>query len=204
MNGNRFSGDFSIPADMDADYDAAGADEGDGDGGGGGGLGNLADELADAWEEEEGEEDGYGYAPGAENEPTIEAQGNEDSNEDKKPDTGPEPTTEHMLHSHHLKQRLHHNGQNNRNRRPLSAYDGSDYGNDSDLEEAAEISPGLEKKMADIEHLARRGLENNGSESDRVIGRFIAGLRELSTQSAIENSAMRYSIPTYLYTYRSL
>lgn len=193
MNGsNRASGDFSLSATADAG----------GDGGGGGGLGSLADELADAWEEEE--DDGYGYASGIENAP-VESQQNEVVEGEEEgyieTTTGAQTTTpsaagsgglspELVSYNHHLKQRLR-NGHHNRYRRQESSYDGSDYGNDSDLEEAADISPSLEGQMAEIESLARRGIENNGSENDHVIRRAIEGLKDLGAQSSIENSAMR-------------
>ena len=85
-----------------------------------------------------------------------------------------------------------HKGRNGlRHRRHESQYDGSDYGNDSDFEEA-DMSPSLEGQMAEIESLARRGMENNGSENDHVIKRAVEALRDLGGQSGIENNAMRY------------
>lgn len=191
LNGsNRVSGDYSLSAIADGDT---------GGGDGGGGLGSLADELADAWEEDE--EDGYGYASGIENAP-AEPQRNDSEGEGEdgyieKTDmhgtatlgTGIAASPECTVHQQHLKQRLR-NG-HNRYRRHESSYDGSDYGNDSDLEEAADISPGLENQMAEVESLARRGLENNGSDNDHVVKRTVESLRELGAQSAIENSAMR-------------
>lgn len=156
----------------------------------GGGLGNLADELADAWEEEEG---GYGYASGQEME-----QGPGASQRPERSDTDDEyhmanrtPSSGYSsergsLHPPKPKTR---NGAN-RHRRHESHYDGSDYGNESDLEEA-DISPSLESQMAEIESLARRGIENNGSENDHVIQRAVEALRDLGGQSGIENNAMR-------------
>jgi len=157
------------------------------DTGGGGGLGNLADELADAWEQEE---DGYGYASGQETTPMgsqrMDHSDVEDtymqSVHDMRPGSpGPDSPSRSRLRAPHLRQ----------HRRAESHYDGSDYGNDSDLEETADISPALESQMADIEGLARRGIENNGSENDHVIQRTVEALRDLGGQSGIENSAMR-------------
>lgn len=179
INGShyRMSGDFGSAADM-----------------GGGGLGNLADELADAWEQEEG---GYGYASGQEVEhiPADTQHMDRSDSEDgyhmgtKTPSSGysseraslqpPKPKTRNGGHRH---------------RRTESQYDGSDYGPDSDLEEAADISPSLEMQMAEVESLARRGLENNGSESDHAIARVVEALRDLGGQSGIENNAMRYGL----------
>lgn len=77
-------------------------------------------------------------------------------------------------------------------RRHESQYDGSDYGNDSDLEETGGFTPGLEARMAGIDSLARRGTEANGSSADLVVQRTVALLRDLGGQSGIENGATRY------------
>lgn len=151
---------------------------------GGGGLGNLADELADAWEQEE---DGYGYAFGQENVPAGSQQMGQSDGEDaymqdmRSGSPSADSPARNRLRAPHLRQ----------HRRQESHYDGSDYGNDSDLDETTDISPALESQMADIESLARRGIENNGSESDHVIQRTVEALRDLGGQSGIENSAMR-------------
>ncbi|KAL5365614.1 hypothetical protein BJX96DRAFT_169245 [Aspergillus floccosus] len=168
---------------MSADYGAAT--------GMGGGLGNLADELADAWEEEEG---GYGYASGqeidqipADTQPLDHSDADDDHHHHmrtRRPSSGYSP--DRFLQPPKPKMRNGH-----RHRRHESHYDGSDYGNDSDFEEAADISPGLESQMAEIESLARRGIENNGSENDFVIQRAVEALRDLGAQSGIENNAMR-------------
>ena len=76
--------------------------------------------------------------------------------------------------------------------RQESQYDGSDYGNDSDLEDSGGISAGLEARMAGIEALARRGTESNGSELDGVVKRTVNSLKDLGNQSGVENSATRY------------
>ncbi|OKP12461.1 hypothetical protein PENSUB_1827 [Penicillium subrubescens] len=153
----------------------------------GGGLGNLADELADAWEQEE---EGYDYASGQE----MGAAGSQQMDHSDEEDgyiqsardmRAPSPTVDSPDRRNRLRAT-----QLRQHRRQESHYDGSDYGNDSDLDEA-DISPSLEMQMADIESLARRGIENNGSESDHVIQRTVEALRDLGGQSGIENSAMR-------------
>lgn len=156
--------------------------------GGGGGLGNLADELADAWDQEE---DGYGYASGQDNSRSGSQQLDLSDVEDAyarsvqnmrspSPEDENSPASRNRLRA---KQRQH--------QRQESHYDGSDYGNDSDLDEVGNLSPALESQMADIESLVRRGVENNGSEHDHVIQRTIEALKDLGGQSGIENSAMR-------------
>ncbi|PYH50058.1 uncharacterized protein BP01DRAFT_420139 [Aspergillus saccharolyticus JOP 1030-1] len=157
---------------------------------GGGGLGNLADELADAWEEEEG---GYGYASGQDTgvPDTQYAQQSEDdaayNHHTRSPSSGYSPERNSTLQPPRPKTR---NGAQRQHRRYESQYDGSDYGNDSDFEES-DMPPSLETQMAEIESLARRGIENNGSENDYVIPRTVEALRDLGAQSGIENNAMR-------------
>ncbi|RAL00506.1 uncharacterized protein BO80DRAFT_356912 [Aspergillus ibericus CBS 121593] len=158
----------------------------------GGGLGNLADELADAWEEEEG---GYGYASGQDTGVPDAQYVDRSDDEDayhrmdtgtRTPSSDYSPEQSSSLHPPKPKTR---NG-THRHRRHESQYDGSDYGNDSDFEEA-DMPPSLEMQMAEIESLARRGLENNGSENDFVFQRAVEALRDLGGQSGIENNAMR-------------
>lgn len=188
---------------------------------GGGGLGSLADELADAWEEEEEGGYGYEYTSGQENsgamvdESSQPFQGNpfhsndSDKDDDDNDDDGEEmnagvrtPSSGYSMEHNTLHPPRQKSGGGSvatlRHRRHESQYDGSDYGNDSDLEEA-DISPSLEAQMAEIEGLARRGMENNGSEHDHVIKRAIEALRDLGGQSGIENNAMRYVMFSFYY-----
>ncbi|KAL4942160.1 hypothetical protein BDV06DRAFT_192819 [Aspergillus oleicola] len=171
----RMSGDFSAAAESS------------------GGLGNLADELADAWEEEDG---GYGgYASGQEAAPMDAQSMEERGGRTRTPSLSSSFDGRDSLQPPRPKMRNH--------RRHESQYDGSDYGHDSDLEEVADMSPALENQIAEIESLARRGLENNGSEMDHVIERAVAALQDLGAQSGVENSAMRLitahsSITSYL------
>ncbi|KAJ5719060.1 hypothetical protein N7493_007515 [Penicillium malachiteum] len=152
----------------------------------GGGLGNLADELADAWEQDE---DGYEYASGQENSRAGSQQMDNSDMEDAYLQSVRDMRSQSPSDSP-ARNRLRAN-QIRQHRRQESHYDGSDYGNDSDLEETADLSPALEAQMADIESLVRRGIENNGSENDHVIKRTVEALRDLGSQSGIENSATR-------------
>ncbi|KAH6620375.1 hypothetical protein C7974DRAFT_315930 [Boeremia exigua] len=74
--------------------------------------------------------------------------------------------------------------------RQRSLYDGSDYGDDSDLDNEG-VTPALEARMAAIESMARRGMEENGSASDEVVKRVTERLRDLGSQLAVENGATR-------------
>ncbi|GAD92513.1 conserved hypothetical protein [Paecilomyces variotii No. 5] len=155
----------------------------------GGGLGSLADELADAWEEEEG---GYEDTAGLENGQIDSHNEDYSDREETYIDSGAGTPGDRLSPDDMLQpNRGRPKNTHSRHKRHESQYDGSDYGNDSDLEEAPEISPSLEARMAGIESLARRGTEDNGSENDKVIKRAIESLRDLGGQSGIENGASR-------------
>lgn len=172
--------------------------------GGGGGLGNLADELADAWADEDGYEDASGIEvgqPPADGDSTAgddepggrrrTGEGNDeegDVSQDEQEQHNnrlslPRPKSMHLQHRH---------------RRTESQYDGSDYGNDSDLEEAADIPPSLEARMAAIESLARRGTGDVPGANDQVTNRLIESLQNLGAQTGIENGAARYKTTTLI------
>jgi hypothetical protein len=182
------------------------------DGGGDGGLGNLADELGDVWDEDdEGAEveymdemdlppeeiNGIGVAidhdgsAGLEGSPTVNGVRDsgvamQSSSPESKATLSPQAA-------------VRQNGR--RHQRQRSLYDGSDYGDDSDLEANEGISAGLEKQMAVVESLVRRGLEENGSPSDQVVKRVVDRLRDLGSQSTIETGATRYACRPYLDTH---
>ncbi|GAM38055.1 hypothetical protein TCE0_033r08494 [Talaromyces pinophilus] len=151
----------------------------------GGGLGNLADELADAW----GDGEGYDDASGIEVNDQVNNIHHEDehSSGEHTPREQTSPTHANSLQPPRNRQKQ----TQNRHRRTESQYDGSDYGNDSDFEEGTEFSPNLERRLAGIESLARRGIEENGSSNDQIIQRFVEGLKDLGAQSGIENGAAR-------------
>ncbi len=146
------------------------------------GFGSLADELAEAFDEDEGEEM-------EEEAPEV---GNYDARNERNGippldhnGTTPQSTRERSLSPPKQSVRSKHH------RRQTSQYDGSDYGDESDLEGADGISPALEARMAAIEGLARRGTESNGSDFDDVVRRVIDRLKDLGSQLNIENGASR-------------
>lgn len=157
----------------------------------GGELGNLADELADA-EEDEYEE---GETELVEGDVSL---NNSENHHQPGPPNGHvrelsresaallSPATVTMSPAKSLAGSKH--------RRNRSRYDGSDYGSESDLEASDGISAGLEARMAAIESLARRGTENNGSSTDGVMLRVTEQLRDLGTQAGVESAATRYGI----------
>ena len=191
-----------------------GISAGTGGGGDGGGLGNLADELAGAFSDGEDDYDGYeegpyddqdedeqaseGRAPGI----NLEDAGEEDTREDGKEDgvrdsgvdvEGPPGSAR----SPNGKGSLGLPTPNGRgHRRKGSEYDGSEYGSESDLESPG-MPPKLVEKIDEVESLARRGAENNGSASDGAIKRVTDSLRDLGSQAGVEGGATR-SVPSPL------
>ena len=152
-------------------------------------LGNLADELAEAWDEE-GEEEASGIdshmntTPNAvQNAPSTPP--HFEINESGSNGIGSSPLPQQSERSLSPTKPSFRT----KRRRKISQYDGSDYG--SDPEETEGISPSLEARMAAIEHLARRGTEANGSEADTAIQRVAESLKDLGSQAGVENGASR-------------
>ncbi|KAL8814763.1 MAG: hypothetical protein Q9223_006037 [Gallowayella weberi] len=73
-----------------------------------------------------------------------------------------------------------------------SEYDKYDYGDNSDPENVDGISASLEHRLAAIESLARHGSELNGSGADTVILRVAESLRNLGSQAGVETGASRF------------
>lgn len=152
------------------------------------GLGNLADELADAWEdgEEDDDEPDMNFQTGGEAEGGI----TRDSGVDVTSSPVQAPSKQNTLTPPTPAVGRGH-------RRQKSDYDGSDYGDDSDLESSS-IPPGLQSRIDMVESLARRGTENNGTDRDGVVGRVIDGLKDLGGQSGVEGGATRFVSPTIM------
>ena len=149
------------------------------------GLGNLADELADAWgdEEEEGEDGEYG-------EPEMDFQETkEEGDGGQTRDSGVDVTSSPVEGSLKPSGLFPPTGGRG-HKRQTSEYDGSDYGGDSDLESPG-IPPGLVSRMDMVESLARRGMENNGTDRDAVVKRVVESLKDLGSQAGVEGGASR-------------
>jgi hypothetical protein len=162
-----------------------------GSGGAGNGLGSLADELAEAWDEDgEGEgEEGVSGLPAAE-EDASKGHGPEGASPpfDSHHDTGALSPSPILLEKP--------NGSANAQKKPRrrlkdTDYEGSDYGDTSDLEESG-MTPQLEARMAAVESLARQGAGLTGSEADQVFSRVATYLRDLTSQASVENHTTRY------------
>jgi hypothetical protein len=152
------------------------------------GLGNLADELADAWgDEEEDEEPDMNFQNMVEED--------EDRDElDREPqrDSGVDVASSPVQAPSkpmNLTPPMPNSGRGHR--RQTSDYDGSDYGGDSDLDSPG-MPTGLVARMDMVESLARRGTENNGTDRDGVVLRVIESLKDLGGQSGVEGSATRF------------
>ncbi|KAK3900954.1 hypothetical protein C8A05DRAFT_16797 [Staphylotrichum tortipilum] len=188
--------------------------------GGGGGLGNLADELAAFSDDDYDGYDGYDDGPYDEGPYDDEEGDDERTSEGRAPGINLEDTAGENqgregkeLRDSGVDVESSSPGQakgtlglptpNGRGHRRMgSEYDGSEYGSESDLE-----SPGmpdrLVEKIAEVESLARRGAENNGSSTDGAVKRVTDSLRDLGSQAGIEAGATRLitahtSITTHL------
>jgi hypothetical protein len=175
-----------------------------GGGAGESGLGNLADELAGAFSDGEDYDDAY-------EEGDYVDEDQEGSEEQRAPGISLEDTTGERKDevvrdsgvdvggSHDKAGRGSHDKANlglptpngRGHRRKGSEYDGSEYGSESDLESPG-WPPRLVDKMDEVESLARRGTEKNGSAADGAFKRVTEGLRDLGSQGGIEGGATRY------------
>ncbi|MCJ1392844.1 hypothetical protein MMC18_005716 [Xylographa bjoerkii] len=161
------------------------------------GLGSLADELAEAWDEDrdgEGEEDLSGIH--AEEEDTC-ASGLEETpprlseGQDEKDIIGlalspvlqekPNGTLSPPKHSTRPK-----------TRRKETDYDGSEHGEHFDNEETG-IPASLEARMAVIDALAKQGAALTSTEANDVFVRVADSLRDLTAQTGVESHATRLS-----------
>ncbi|KAL6862367.1 hypothetical protein J3F83DRAFT_746081 [Trichoderma novae-zelandiae] len=147
------------------------------------GMGNLADELADAFSDS-GDEGDYD-AEGQDHEESADQAGHDDdaargpsANDDAKRSEGDAGLLSPRPKGHQGHQRK------------SSLYDGSDYGSDSDLDIAG-IPPSLMVKIDAVENLTIRGTDNYGGTADDVLQRVIQELRDLGSQSSVEGSASR-------------
>ncbi|KAI3543957.1 hypothetical protein CSPX01_05972 [Colletotrichum filicis] len=171
---------------LDISYASGGMD-------GGNGLGNLADELADAFSDS-----------GDEGEYYEEETNNDENNGSGTPNINVEEATfEGIRDSGVDVASLGEAGGKGKNfnlgppsaaqrghRRSGSEYDGSEYGSESDLDSPGML-PSLVAKMDAVESLARRGTESNGGPTDGVFSRVTEGLRDLGSQAGVEGSATR-------------
>ena len=149
------------------------------------GMGNLADELADAFSDSGDEDESrLDDLQQAQQQQPGEQEGLRDSGVDVngEPSTSKGDHKDGSLSLPSPPKRGHG--------RKASEYDGSEYGSETDLD-AGGISASLLAKIDAVESLARRGMENYGGPEDEVFKRVTDGLRDLGSQSSVEGSASR-------------
>ena len=158
-------------------------DIGRGDSNTGNGMGNLADELADAFSDsgDEEAEDELADRSGPQ-EAKQAGQVKDRADEGESMAKGSTRLQDGNLSPPSPRRKGH--------RKNGSAYDGSDYGSESDLDPAG-LPPSLIAKIDAVESLARRGTEANGGPGDDVVKRVTDALRDLGSQSSVEGSASR-------------
>ena len=159
------------------------------------GLGNLADELAEAFDEENdnGLEYGDGVSEPSQDRAEVICCGQMKENEH--PTIGNGDQRGHSTSVLPVRQAAFDlsliplkQPPPARHTRKNTQYDGSDYGDDSDL---GVLSPSLEARLAAVESLVRRGTEANGSDADEIVQRVADSLKDLASQAGIENGATR-------------
>ena len=181
------------------------------------GLGSLADELAEAWDEDdEGIPDTMPQgSPRLEHDDTQPLSPTKSISSQNEPSPSPDHH-QPQLQSHHdlgfsfappveasspsIPLQHHRNGPHaqsptKRRKAHLSSsadYDGSDYGSDTDLADPGPlISPSLDLRLSLVENLARQG--TGTLESDPLFERVTGELRDLKVQVGVENGVTRYA-----------
>ncbi|RKF59578.1 hypothetical protein GcM3_173015 [Golovinomyces cichoracearum] len=152
------------------------------------GSGNLADELADAWDEDEDEDEDQEEDDEIRKERSgydLNTQQQKELNPSR--DSGVDVSTLPFKNS---RASIQSQVSGREYRKFSSDYDGSEYGDNSTLE-IDDTPAGLLAKMDLVESLVRRGTENNGSDRDGIVKRVIEGLRDLGGQSKIEGGTTR-------------
>lgn len=153
-------------------------------------FGNLADELAEAWNsDEEGEVDvNFAGAGGAILDSDTEEQKRVEMNKMAR-DSGVSVSGSPRKENGKTPKKSGLSPPRRR-RRSGSEYEGSDYGTCSDADESG-LPPALIERMDNIESLARRGSEANSSAASNVVPRVIDGLKAIGGQTGIEMGATR-------------
>ncbi len=153
------------------------------------GMGNLADELADAFSDsDEDHEEAASYGDEGQGEVSGSQSFGPDDSRDNIVDTNSRTGCEFVPPNNgslNIPSPMRHGHQ-----RKGSEYDGSEYGSESDFE-AAGLTASLITKIDGVESLVRRGMEKYGGPEDDVFKRVTEGLRDLGSQSSVEGSASR-------------
>lgn len=163
-------------------------------------MDNLADELADAWDENGEEEPGSSFLDGL-REGSIEpvslhdeicSGNNVEFHSVRSPTTpvrkpGVDDSCSPTRSAGNIRKST-----SRQHREDESRCNGLNYTDDSDVEEAEVISPALARQMTNIEALARQCLNDDSvSEAGGVVLRTTVALQDLGPQSSIENGVTR-------------
>jgi hypothetical protein len=155
------------------------------------GLGSLADELADAWEEDEEVGGQQSLAEQLEEDEQELSQVNGDNVRDSGMDVASSPVVATMKPTPELTP----TSKRQKHRRKGSDLDPPDPGTSSE-EDRGDIPSSLEARMAAIGTLSRQEPDKTGKDSDGVIKRVIEGLKDFGSQSGVEGGATRSVLPS--------
>ena len=171
----------------------------------GSGLGNLADELEQAWDDDADQDhQGSSFLDGLREGDSAVEQAELQSPYDYNDihdfgfiDTSAQsPLQNHQtLHPPSPQTRKPKSTRRSTHNRTESAYDGSDYGSDHEEDELSSFPPLLRKRMREVEKLARNVHDDDTlSEGGGVVKRTISSLRDLGPpQSNMENGVTKVS-----------
>lgn len=150
----------------------------------GNGLGNLADELADAFSDSG--DDGEYDDGDLDDEQGIPVDGHHMETSGLRGSQSPPRDDGDTARAANLSLPSPRRG----HQRQKSDYEGSEYGSETDLESPG-MPPGLVARLDAVESLARRGNENYGGPADDVFKRVTDALRDLGSQSSVEANTSR-------------
>ena len=164
-----------------------------------GGLGNLADELAEVEDEDEFGGSGEALASQLEQARSNDhlmangvSRSEQIGNHDEAPMEVPEDKA--ALSASRSPPKQSHRSRHTYKR---SQSDGFEYDDDSDVEGVDGFSTSLGSRMAAIESLAREGMDVNGDNTSDMVHNFTRSLKDLPSQTGIENNTTRYAFQTH-------
>jgi hypothetical protein len=170
----------------------------------GGVMENLADELADAWDEDGTGEAGSSFLEGL-REGSVEPSslhdeirnGNDFDHKENYTIRSPTAPSRRQATNDMIQSPTRSAGNVRRNTSKRDRANGlrpggPDYGDFGDLDVVEGIPETLARKMGNIEALARRGLDDDSiSEGEGIVPRTTIALQDLGAQASIENGATR-------------
>lgn len=136
------------------------------------GLDSLADELADAWDEDDAVDDTDVDRSNLGS--SVVEPANDAPSGPTLPRTSPSSPDRPAHHRH-------------RSRKVSGSYDGADYEDGYPVD----MSPSLKACLADVEGLAKQGVNADPSQKEDVIARVVDALKDLGGQAGVENGATR-------------